>query len=34
MIKYFNKWGWLFDKERKQFNAQLQREISSSKIGK
>ncbi len=20
IIKYFNKWGWLFDKERKQFN--------------
>ncbi|WP_302575450.1 glycosyltransferase family 2 protein [uncultured Duncaniella sp.] len=34
MIKYFNKWGWLFDKERKQFNAQLQREISSSRIDK
>ncbi len=23
MIKYFNKWGWFFDKERKQWNRQL-----------
>lgn len=23
MVKYFNKWGWLFDKERRQWNRQL-----------
>lgn len=23
MIKYFNKWGWWFDKERRQFNKQV-----------
>ena len=23
MIKYFNKWGWFFDKERRDFNLQL-----------
>lgn len=23
MIKYFNKWGWIFDKERKEFNRRL-----------
>lgn len=23
MIKYFNKWGWIFDKERRQWNRQL-----------
>lgn len=23
MIKYFNKWGWIFDKERRHFNRQL-----------
>lgn len=28
MIKYFNKWGWIFDKQRKQFNRQLLKEIS------
>lgn len=27
MIKYFNKWGWVFDKERKQFNKQLLKEL-------
>jgi len=27
MIKYFNKWGWLFDVERKQFNNQLLKEL-------
>lgn len=26
MIKYFNKWGWLFDKERKEWNEQLLQE--------
>lgn len=28
MIKYFNKWGWFFDKERSEFNNQLLKEIS------
>lgn len=23
MIRYFNKWGWIFDKERRQFNRQI-----------
>lgn len=28
MIKYFNKWGWFFDKERAQFNKRLLKELS------
>lgn len=28
MIKYFNKWGWIFDKQRDEFNKQLLKEIS------
>lgn len=28
MIKYFNKWGWIFDKERRRFNKQLLKELS------
>ena len=28
MIKYFNKWGWLFDKERKMWNQQLLRDLN------
>jgi len=28
MIKYFNKWGWLFDKERKEWNRQLLNELN------
>lgn len=27
MIRYFNKWGWIFDKERKQWNAQLLKDL-------
>lgn len=27
MIKYFNKWGWLFDKERRTWNRQLLKEL-------
>jgi len=27
MIKYFNKWGWIFDNERKQWNKQLLKEL-------
>ncbi len=28
MIKYFNKWGWLFDRERRRFNRQLRASIT------
>ncbi len=28
MIKYFNKWGWIFDKQRKNFNKQLLEDLS------
>lgn len=28
MIKYFNKWGWIFDKERREFNKRLLKELS------
>jgi GT2 family glycosyltransferase len=31
-IKYFNKWGWFFDKERKLMNKQILDEISSLNI--
>jgi len=27
IIKYFNKWGWIFDRERKKVNAQCINEI-------
>lgn len=27
MVKYFNKWGWIFDKERKVYNSKLREEI-------
>jgi len=27
MIKYFNKWGWIFDKERKQTNKEIMRQF-------
>ena len=27
MIKYFNKWGWVFDSERKQWNRNLLKEL-------
>lgn len=30
MIRYFNKWGWFFDKERKRINSALKQQISSS----
>ena len=29
LIKYFNKWGWFFDKERRMFNKQLENELST-----
>ena len=28
MIKYFNKWGWIFDRKRRHFNRRLLRSIS------
>lgn len=31
MIKYFNKWGWIFDKERKEWNRQLLEELGYKK---
>lgn len=31
MIKYFNKWGWIFDKERKEWNKQLLEELGYNK---
>lgn len=31
MIKYFNKWGWLFDKERSSWNKQLLDELGYKK---
>ncbi|MBR2631589.1 MAG: glycosyltransferase family 2 protein [Bacteroidaceae bacterium] len=27
MIKYFNKWGWFFDKERREWNSQILKEL-------
>ena len=29
-IYYFNKWGWLFDKRRKQINSQILRKINEN----
>lgn len=29
-VKYFNKWGWLFDIEREKFNTQLLHELNNS----
>ena len=31
MIKYFNKWGWLFDSERSKWNKQLLKELGYKK---
>ena len=31
MIKYFNKWGWLFDSERTRWNKQLLKELGYNK---
>lgn len=31
MIKYFNKWGWFFDKERRSWNKQLLKELGYKK---
>ncbi len=27
MIKYFNKWGWVIDKERKDWNKKLLKDL-------
>jgi len=32
MIKYFNKWGWFFDDERKKFNEQILKELDYKEI--
>jgi GT2 family glycosyltransferase len=31
IIKYFNKWGWFIDKERREFNKKILRELNYSK---
>lgn len=31
MIKYFNKWGWIFDRERSEWNRELLRELEHRK---
>jgi GT2 family glycosyltransferase len=31
IIKYFNKWGWFFDKERREINKKVLRELNYSK---
>ena len=31
MIKYFNKWGWIYDKERSVWNKQLLKELGYKK---
>lgn len=31
IVKYFNKWGWLFDSERKRANSEILRQIRSGK---
>ena len=31
MIKYFNKWGWIFDKERSKWNKELLKELGYKK---
>jgi hypothetical protein len=27
MVKYFNKWGWIYDAERRKFNRQILKDI-------
>lgn len=29
MVRYFNKWGWLFDRERREFNRRVRQEMKS-----
>lgn len=31
-IKYFNKWGWIFDKERREINTKVLRELINYKL--
>ena len=31
MIKYFNKWGWIFDSQRNEFNKQLLKDLKESR---
>ena len=31
-IKYFNKWGWIFDKERKEMNKRILEELKKIKF--
>lgn len=31
MVKYFNKWGWFFDKERSEWNKKLLKELGYQK---
>lgn len=31
MIKYFNKWGWIFDKERSEWNKKILKELNYNK---
>lgn len=31
MVKYFNKWGWFFDKERSEWNKKLLKELGYKK---
>ena len=33
MVKYFNKWGWIFDSKRRHFNRRLLREIGVDSLG-
>lgn len=34
MIRYFNKWGWLFDRERRHFNRRLLSQLIPQNLGK
>lgn len=34
LIKYFNKWGWIFDSERRELNEKIQKSIQSSSFFK
>jgi len=31
LVKYFNKWGWLFDRQRRRFNRQVLEELGCCK---
>lgn len=34
LIKYFNKWGWIFDSERRELNEKIQKSIQSGSFFK